>query len=332
MLKNAASMHVAVIGLGAWGMALSLHALRRGFKVTAWHHNQNEVAQLLATRSFQRGSVSASIPGNLNITSDLSAVAGADLTLVALPASAWSEVIPNVSANILVSATKGLEPTTGGTPLRYAKEALSYASDNLAVLSGPSFASDLVSERPISVVAGSTSQKTAMTVAEALSGNSLRIYTSQDPIGVELGGILKNVVAIAVGVSDALNYGPSARAALIARGLAEMTRIASALGADPRTLAGLSGLGDLVMTATENQSRNRTVGLRLGKGEKIKDITASLGSVAEGVSTAPFVLQLAAQAGVEAPLAEHVVKLLKEEIAVADLAAALMTRPLRSEF
>ena len=332
MLKNAGSMHVAVIGLGAWGMALSLHALRRGFKVTAWHHDPAEVAHLLSTRSFQRGSVSAAIPGNLAITSDLSATGDADLTIVALPASAWAEVLPRVRATILVSATKGLEPTSGSTPLRYAKEVLSYSSDNLAVVSGPSFASDLVAERPISVVSGSTSEKTAMLVAEALSGNSMRVYTSRDPIGVELGGILKNVVAIAAGVSDSLNYGPSARAALISRGLAEMTRLATALGADARTLSGLSGLGDLVMTATENQSRNRTVGLRLGKGEKISDITASLGSVAEGVSTAPLVQQLAAKAGVEVPLTDHIAKLLRGDLAATELAAALMARPLRSEF
>ncbi len=332
MLKNAASMHVAVVGLGAWGMALALHALRRGFRVTGWHHDQGEVARLLSTRSFQRGSVTAPVPGNLGITSDLALTADADLTIVALPASAWAEVVPNVRAKVLVSATKGLEPTTVSTPLQYASSSLSLAPDALAVISGPSFASDLVAERPISIVSGSVSEKTAALVAEALSGNSLRIYTSADPLGVELGGILKNVVAIAVGVSDALNYGPSARAALIARGLAEMTRLAAGLGADPRTLSGLSGLGDLVMTATENQSRNRTVGLRLGKGEKIADITASLGSVAEGVSTAPLVQQLAAKAGVEVPLTDHIVKLLSGEIAAQDLAAALMARPLRSEF
>ncbi len=325
-------MRVAVVGLGAWGFALALHSLRRGFSVTGWHHNQGEAAKLLSTRSFQRGTISAPIPGNLAVTSDLSALADADLTIVALPAAAWAEVLPKVRARILVSATKGLEPSTGGTPLQYAREALSYQAESLAVISGPSFASDLVAERPISIVAGSASQETAMLVAEALSGNSLRVYTSIDPTGVELGGILKNVVAIAAGVSDALNYGPSARAALIARGLAEMSRIATALGADARTLSGLSGLGDLVMTATENQSRNRTVGLRLGKGEKVADITASLGSVAEGVSTAPLVQQLALKAGVEAPITDHIVKLLSGEIAAPDLAAALMARPIRSEF
>lgn len=332
MLKNAANMHVAVIGLGPWGMALALHALRRGFKVTGWHHNQNGVAEMLSTRSFQRGSISAQIPGNLTITSDLASLSPADLTIVALPASAWAEVVPNVRASVLVSATKGVEPTTSLTPLRYAARDLSYSSDTLAVISGPSFASDLIAERPISIVAASTSEKTAAFVAEALSGNSLRVYTSTDPIGVELGGILKNIIAIAVGVSDALGYGPSARAALISRGLAEMARFATALGAQERTLGGLSGLGDLVMTATENQSRNRTVGLRLGKGEKIADITASLGSVAEGVTAAPLALGIAKSLGVEVPITEHITMLLTGQLAPADLAAALMARPIRSEF
>lgn len=332
MLKNAGSTHVAVIGIGSWGMALALHALRRGFKVTGWHHDQGEVARLISTRTFQRGSVAAPIPGNLGITSDLSHTHDADMTIVALPASAWAEVVPQVKARLLVSATKGLEPTTKSTPLQFAKNSLSFDSEALAVISGPSFASDLVAERPISIVSGSTSEKTATFVAEALSGNSLRVYTSTDPLGVELGGILKNVVAIAAGVSDALNYGPSARAALISRGLAEMTRLAAALGADPRTLSGLSGLGDLVMTATENQSRNRTVGLRLGAGENITEITASLGSVAEGITTAPLVQQLAATAGVEVPITDHIAKLLSGEIAARDLAAALLARPLRSEF
>lgn len=331
MLKNAASMHIAVIGLGAWGTALALHALRRGFKVTGWNHDQGEVARLVSTRLLQHGAVTVPIPGNLGITSDLSQTNDADITIVALPASAWAEVVPNVRAKILVSATKGLEPTTASTPLQFAARQLSFESDALAVISGPSFASDLIAERPISVVAGSTSEKTATLVAEALSGNSFRVYTSADPLGVELGGILKNVIAIAAGVSDALNYGPSARAALIARGLSEMTRLATALGADSRTLFGLSGLGDLLMTATENQSRNRTVGLRLGAGEKIADITASLGSVAEGVSTAPLVQQLAAKAGIEVPITDHIVKLLCGEIAARDLAVALLARPLKSE-
>jgi glycerol-3-phosphate dehydrogenase (NAD(P)+) len=171
-----------------------------------------------------------------------------------------------------------------------------------------------------------------MEVADMLSSSSVRLYASTDPLGVELGGILKNVIAIAAGVSDALGYGPSARAALISRGLAEIMRLACALGADSKTLFGLSGLGDLIMTATEDQSRNRTVGLRLGRGEKIGEITASLGATAEGVTTAPLALELARKAGIDVPITEHVVKLLNVEIQAAQMASALMTRPLKREF
>ena len=332
MLKNHTAQRIAVIGLGAWGMALALHAARRGHAVTGWCRCQAAVKRLLDSGALPHGETSTPIPKNLALTSDLSATHDADLTIIALPAKAWSEVLPQVRASILVSATKGLESSTGATPLSYAAAKLGYSSAALAVISGPSFASDLVAERPISIVAASSSEQTATLVAEVLSGNSLRIYTSKDPVGVELGGILKNVIAIAAGVSDALGYGPSARAALISRGLAEMTRLATALGADPRTLSGLSGLGDLVMTATEDQSRNRTVGLRLGRGEKIDQIIASLGSVAEGVSTAPLVEQLAAKVSLDVPLTALIVKLLKDEIAPLQLASALLSRPLRSEF
>jgi glycerol-3-phosphate dehydrogenase (NAD(P)+) len=158
------------------------------------------------------------------------------------------------------------------------------------------------------------------------------VYSSTDPLGVELGGILKNVIAIAAGVSDSLGYGPSARAALITRGLVEMTSVATALGADSKTLFGLSGLGDLLMTATEDQSRNRMVGLKLGKGATLPDVIASLGSTAEGVSSAPLVQEIAHKKGVETPITDEVVKLLRGEIQATDMAKRLMSRPLKREF
>jgi glycerol-3-phosphate dehydrogenase (NAD(P)+) len=182
------------------------------------------------------------------------------------------------------------------------------------------------------VVAGSKSEQLALDVATALSSPSLRVYMSSDPLGVELGGILKNIIAIVAGVSDSLGYGPSARAALISRGLFEITTVATALGADARTLTGLSGLGDLIMTATEDQSRNRTVGLRLGKGEKLPDVIQSLGATAEGVASAPLVLALAQQRTIQVPITEQVVRLMNGEIRATEVAHALMTRPLKSEF
>jgi len=205
-------------------------------------------------------------------------------------------------------------------------------SDRLCVISGPSFAKDLTRETPISLVSASSSTETATEVARVLSSSTVRLYLSSDPLGVELGGILKNVIAIAVGISDALGYGPSTRAALITRGLAEMTRISVALGANPQTLSGLSGLGDLVMTATDDQSRNRIVGLRLGRGEKLEEILETLGSTAEGVVTAPLVNNIAKDKNIEAPIVELVVKVLKSEIAPKDLAKTLMSRPLKGEW
>jgi glycerol-3-phosphate dehydrogenase (NAD(P)+) len=241
--------------------------------------------------------------------------------------------MPNLKPRgIVVSATKGLEKQRKVTPLTYAQSELNIPAKNLCVISGPSFAKDLAEQTPISLVCASTDRDTASHIASRLSSDTVRCYTSLDPLGVELGGILKNVIAIAVGISDALSYGPSTRAALITRGLAEMTRIAVSLGAHEQTLNGLSGLGDLVMTATDDQSRNRIVGLRLGRGEKLNDIITSLGSTAEGVSSAELADSLARARNVDAPIVSLVVKTLRGEIAPKDLAKALMSRPLREEF
>lgn len=325
-------LKISVVSLGAWGSALALHCARLGHSVIGWSRDSEFVEELNRTRLVKLGSHTAQAPQNLKATSTLDDLAAADLTIVALPARAWGEVLPKLKANTLVSATKGLEKETNSTPLSYAHTARGYAREQLAVLSGPSFASDLIAGRPISVVAGSTSAPLASLVATSLSSPAFRVYTSSDPLGVELGGILKNIVAIVAGVSDSLGYGPSTRAAIISRGLHEMTEISVALGAQERTLSGLSGLGDLVMTATEDQSRNRTVGLRLGKGEKLSDIITSLGATAEGVLTAPLALALARQHNVDAPITEHAVRLMNGEIRATEMAHSLMTRPLKSEF
>lgn len=331
-MSRAHPVQIAVVGLGAWGGALALHCARLGHSVIGWHRDPAVAKDATQTRELSLGSARVAIPDTLKVTSSLADLASAQLTVVALPARAWSEVIPSLKATALISATKGLERTTNSTPLTYAHAQLSYPTTSLAVISGPSFASDLIAGRPISIVAASASEELATTVATTLSAPTLRVYTSKDPLGVELGGILKNVIAIIAGISDSLGYGPSARAALISRGLNEMTQIACAFGADARTLTGLSGLGDLIMTATEDQSRNRTVGLRLGKGEKLADVVASLGATAEGVASAPLVQELARSRKVATPLTDHVVSVLKGEIHPSQLAHTLMTRPLRSEF
>ena len=331
-MTNQTPRKIAVVGLGAWGSALALHCARQGHSVIGWTRDDAYVKSATSSRTLTVTGQQVALPSNFVLTQTLSDLASTDFTIVALPARAWNEVIPHLKASAIVSATKGVEKTTSNTPLSYAHATAGIPREQLAVLSGPSFASDLLAERPISVVAGSVSHELALSVATALSSPTLRVYTSNDPLGVELGGILKNIIAIIAGVSDSLGYGPSARAAIISRGLYEMTTIATALGAHAQTLFGLSGLGDLVMTATEDQSRNRTVGLRLGKGEKLAEVVASLGATAEGVSSAPLALEIANKHGVAAPLTEQVVKLMRGDLNPSDLAKNLMNRPLRSEF
>ena len=332
--KEVAPQRVAVIGLGAWGAALALYCARLGLQVTAWHRNGAHIKTLRDAKELRiTTKFTAPLSNNISLTANLAECQAADLTIIALPASAWGEVLPILRPKgTIISATKGLERSSNLTPLTYSHMKLGIEQDKLCVISGPSFAKDLAEQTPLSLVAASSNQTTAALVATTLSSKSVRVYTSNDPLGVELGGILKNIIAIAVGISDALNYGPSTRAALITRGLAEMTRIAVALGAEQRTLTGLSGLGDLVMTATDDQSRNRIVGLRLGKGESISQILSSLGSTAEGVLSAPLVAQIAAERSIEAPIIELVVRVLRGEIAPNELADQLMLRPLREEF
>ena len=338
MVANASSRpkKISVIGLGAWGASLALYCARQDHEVLGWHRDEAHLSAIRVSKTLAiTKACSAPLPENFKTTSDLSQCRDSDITIVALPASAWSCVLPSLmplSRGIMVSATKGLEKSSNTTPLTWAEKALKVPAERLCVISGPSFAKDLAEKTPITLVSASSELTTAKEVATILASETLRLYPSNDPLGVELGGILKNVIALAVGMSDALGYGPSTRAALITRGLAEMSRLAVALGAQRQTLAGLSGLGDLVMTSTDDQSRNRAVGLRLGRGEDLKDILSSLGATAEGVSSAELVEEIAKSRSVEAPIVSLVVKVLKGQIAPKDLAHTLMTRPMREEF
>lgn len=323
---------ISVVGLGAWGSALAIHCARLGHSVIGWNRDPKLVEEVNQSRQIKVANQVAQTPPNFTATANLSDLIGADLTVVALPARAWGEILPKIKATTIISATKGLETGSTSTPLTYAHSSCGYVPERLAVLSGPSFASDLIAGRPISVVAGSSSESLASLIANSLSSPAFRVYTSTDPLGVELGGILKNIIAIVAGVSDSLGYGPSTRAAIISRGLHEMTEVAVALGAQERTLSGLSGLGDLVMTATEDQSRNRSVGLRLGRGEKLSEIVNALGATAEGILAAPLALTLAQRNNISAPIIEHAVRLMNGEIQATEMAHSLMTRPLKSEF
>lgn len=324
--------HVAVIGLGNWGTALAQHLAVRGEQVVGWTVQEEVVRSINEERRNACYLSDVTLHQNLRATGDLSIIKGASLVLIALPSAALEQMIPQLQLgpdSLVVSAVKGLHLETQRTPLQLLE--LHCPSKRLVVLSGPSFAADVVRQKPCGVVAASKDASAAREVAERFSGSGMRVYISNDPLGVELGGILKNVIAIAVGVCDGLELGDSARAGLITRGLAEMIRLAEAMGADPRTLSGLSGLGDLTMTSTSDLSRNRRVGLLLGKGESLTAIIDRIGSVAEGVRTAPIVLQLAAQYGVDMPITTQVSHLLNGNSTPTQLVERLLSRPLKNE-
>ena len=328
------SPSVAVIGLGNWGTALAHHLAGKGIDVVGWGR-EPEIAHSIATS--HRNSLYLSdieLHPNVRATSSLTDTAGAQVMVLAFPSAGLEEILPQLAPRedtIIVSAIKGLEFSTRRTPLQCARSILG-DTISLSVLSGPSFARDVVQRRPCGVVVASERESVARTIAELFTNETMRAYISTDPLGVELGGILKNVIALAVGVSDGLALGDSARAGLITRGLAEMMRFAAAEGADVRTLSGLSGLGDLAMTATSDLSRNRTVGLRLGRGESLDSIIKSLGSVAEGVRTTFAVEELARTLHIEMPITTHVAQLLRGEASAAEMARRLITRPVKPEF
>lgn len=325
---------ISVLGLGNWGTALAHHLASKGYEVVGWT-NEPEVAESIGkTGRNAKYLPFAELSPKLKATTNLEEALLKEVIVLAIPSSALSDVVPRLKvldSTIIVSATKGIEKTTKLTPLQFVDKNLSKKA-SMAVLSGPSFAKDVVKRLPVGVVAASSDEAVARRVADLFTSEWMRVYVSTDPLGVELGGITKNIIALAAGVCDGLGFGESARAGLITRGLAEMMKFAKAMGAEEKTLFGLSGLGDLAMTATSSTSRNHTVGVRLGRGEKLSDIIASLGSVAEGVATTPLILDLARQRGVEMPITEHVSLLCEGKLSAPDLAKSLVSRPTKREF
>lgn len=324
---------VGVVGLGNWGTALANHLAWKGLSVLGWAIEAPIVAGINSAHRNPVYLTEVELSPGLQATSDPKALASCEAIIVTVPAkvlaSALAQVVVARDA-LVVSAVKGLDFATRKTPLQLLRQHLG-DSALLATLSGPSFARDIVRRLPSGVVAASTDQATAQAAAKLFNSETMRVYTSNDPLGVELGGILKNVIAIAAGVCDALQLGDSARAGLVTRGLAEMTRLGVAMGAEARTFSGLSGLGDLSMTATSDASRNRQVGLRLGRGEKLADIEKALGSVAEGVHTTPIVCELAAQYGVDMPITNQVHRLIRGEVTPVESIRALIMRPIKAE-
>jgi glycerol-3-phosphate dehydrogenase (NAD(P)+) len=335
-------MRLAVIGSGAWGTALAQALAQQSPKrsdsqeVTLWSRDERQNAQMLTSRENRSHLPGVLLSPHLHLSSQaLEAwLPNQDLIVIATPVSALRSTLARV-ASIQPHAhvawlCKGFEAGTGLLPHQVQEQAA--PSLKAAVLSGPSFAKEVAEGLPCALVAGSPHESLRSLLVDALHGPQLRIYSSEDWVGVEVGGAVKNVMAIATGLADGLGLGMNARAALITRGLAEITRLALALGAKSETLMGLGGLGDLVLTATGDLSRNRQVGLALARGQSLGDIMSHLGHVAEGVYCAETVLSRAQQLAIEMPITQCVVEVLKGELAPGDAIKRLMGRQAKLEF
>jgi glycerol-3-phosphate dehydrogenase (NAD(P)+) len=326
---------ISILGAGSWGTALTLTLARRGgHELCLWSHSAALADLLTETGENQPYLPGFLLPPNLQITSDLRRAADADILLCVTPSQYLREVISQIApmlspSQILLSASKGIEETTF---LRMSEVIASLAPNPCAVLSGPSFAQEVAAGFPTAIVAAAYEPEIALTIQREFSSATFRVYTNDDVVGVELGGALKNVIALAAGVVNGLNLGHNTAAALITRGIAEITRLAVACGGNPQTLSGLSGMGDLVLTCTGSLSRNRTVGIELGRGRPLSDILASMGGkVAEGVRSTTAALGLAARYEVEMPITQQVDAILHHNKKPSEAIRDLMSRPGRDE-
>jgi glycerol-3-phosphate dehydrogenase (NAD(P)+) len=327
--------NLAIIGGGSWGTALAIVLAPRFSRVTLWVYESDLAARMAATRINDIYLPDCPIPTNVAITSDLAcALDGAEIVLGVMPShlarGLYQRMLPGLHENtVFVSATKGLENHSLLRTTQVIREVV--GTSRVAVISGPSFAREVARFEPTAVVAASTEPGVAKAVQAAFSGPTFRVYTSSDPIGVEIGGSIKNVVAIGAGVLHGMGLGHNAMAALITRGLVEMTRLAVAMGGKPRTLSGLAGLGDLVLTCTGDLSRNRTVGIELARGRKLEEIVSSMKMVAEGIKTTDVAVDLAKQYAVEMPIASQMYQMLHAGTSPQEAIRRLMERSLKGE-
>ncbi len=327
---------IAILGAGAWGTALALSLVRQGrHEITLWAHSPDHAEELARTRNNRRYLPGFMLSEDIVLTSFLAEAAErAEILLSVTPSSALPETIaalaPNLgSQHVFVSASKGIQD---GTHRRMSEVVAAASPVRFAALGGPSFAKEVAAALPTAATLGCTDAALAAMLQRDFSSDSFRVYTNEDVVGVEIGGALKNVIALAAGVVAGLELGSNAAAALITRGMAEITRLAVACGARPETMAGLAGYGDLVLTCTGSLSRNRTVGVELGRGRKLEDILASLnGKVAEGIRCTTTARGLAAKHGVAMPITDQMYAVLHEGVAPREAIRLLMTRPGRGE-
>jgi glycerol-3-phosphate dehydrogenase (NAD(P)+) len=335
-------VRLGILGGGSWGTALAIVLAPRFESVHLWVYEPDLARRMQATRENDVYLPGLLVPSGVEITANLAAtLSGADIVLGVVPSQfargLWQRALPFLdAASTFVSATKGLE---AGTLLRMSEVLVGVMrarfepgfEPRIAVLSGPTFAREVAQGEPAAVVVASSHADTAARVQEAFSGPAFRLYTNADPAGVEIGGALKNVIAIAAGVVEGLGLGNNTMAALITRGLAEITRLAVAMGAQPMTLAGLAGLGDLVLTCTGDLSRNRRVGIELARGRALAEVTASTPMIAEGVETCGSAVELGAKFGVDLPIIQQMHEVLHRSKPPRDALRDLMERRLKSE-
>jgi glycerol-3-phosphate dehydrogenase (NAD(P)+) len=333
-MTKIAGSKIAVLGAGAWGTALAIQ-ISNQHKVSLWARNSGHVSGMRKARANPMYLGDFKFNANLQVEDDLGvAIDGADIILSVVPTAGFRDILKQIkslkSNQPIVWAHKGLEPKTAKLPHEVALEELRLGQ-KWGALSGPSFAAELVRGLPTAVTLAATDADFAITAANLIHGNNLRVYNSTDVVGVSVGGAVKNVMAIAAGISDGMGFGNNARAAMITRGLAEITRFGVALGAKTETFMGLAGAGDLILTCTGQYSRNREVGLQLASGKSLEDILQGLGHVAEGVNTAREVMRRAYGMGIDMPITFEVNQALTHGKSARDAVMDLLGRNQKAE-
>jgi len=327
---------IAVLGSGSWGTALAILAARNGCQTLLWGHNREQMALLAQDRENKRYLPGLPFPKNLTVTSDLAEVAGfCNLILVSVPSHAFKDTLLKLKAYVsddlqIAWATKGFNPDDGSLLHEVVAEIFSEQTP-AALLSGPSFAKEVAADLPTAITIASSQPNFANFLADILHSERFRTYTNSDLIGVEVGGAVKNVMAIAAGIADGLGFGANTRAALITRGLNEIIRLGVKLGGKQETFMGLAGLGDLILTCTDNQSRNRRFGLALGQGKNPRTAIKEIGQEIEGISAAKETFLLAQKYGIDMPITEQTYKVLYEGLAPLAAVQNLLAREQKAE-
>jgi len=326
---------VSVLGAGSWGTALALLIARNGFPVRLWDIDNGHVERMHESRENARYLPGIPFPDNIRVSSDIAAVAETSGVLVVVPSHAFRAtldrlaVLPAHGTALLAWGTKGFDKERSALLSEVAAELMPDAVR--AVVSGPSFAGEVARGLPTALTVAADEPAAAETVAGWLRGGAVRVYTSDDIAGVQLGGAIKNVMALAAGISDGLGFGANARAALITRGLAEMNRLGVALGGRPQTFMGLTGVGDLILTCTDNQSRNRRAGIGLGEGRNLDDVLEEIGQEVEGVKTVHELYAMARRLDVDMPITEQVYRVVYEGLAPDEAVRILLSREPKAE-